>query len=528
LEWGVPSERTAQGKLAPYRRKRDFARTPEPSGAPADSAKDGARRFVVQRHRARRLHYDFRLEIDGVLVSWAVPKGPTLDPKVRRAAFHVEDHPLEYYDFEGVIPAGEYGGGDVIVWDAGTWEPYETDNPATALDGGELHLVMRGEKLRGKFVLIHTPRGDNKDDWLLLHKRDEFAVDGWDPEQHPRSVLSGLTNDEVKADPERLWRSDQPVERAQVRLRAPAVGVDELAVLDALGDAGSWSVFGRDLRVAGLDEQLFPAQGRGRPVTRRDLLRYTARVAPVALPHLTGRILDVRRFPHGAGAPGRWQRELPARVPDWLPRSDDLDSGKARLVVDEPAALVWAAASGALEWYAGASTVRRHGRPDWLVLELSLRDPDRRGAWARLVEVAHLCRTAFEHLGVLSRPLLTGRAGLQIRVPATGVDVAAARDWARQLAATVTATAPDLLTEGGGPVTINADGNSPDRPQLAPYSPIATPGAPVCTPIDWEELQDKAVHPDKLTLRTVPERLDQHGDPLADTLRTQQRLPTLR
>jgi bifunctional non-homologous end joining protein LigD len=149
--------------------------------------------FVVQRHRARRLHYDFRLELGGVLVSWAVPKGPTLDPKVRRGAYHVEDHALDHAGFEGRIPAGRYGGGDVIVWDNGTWEPHDTDDPAAALTAGELHFDLYGVKLRGRFVLIHT-RGD---DWLLLHKRDEFAVDGWDPEEHPRSVLSDRTNDEV-------------------------------------------------------------------------------------------------------------------------------------------------------------------------------------------------------------------------------------------------------------------------------------------------------------------------------------------
>ncbi len=118
----------ADEKLTGYRRKRDFSRTSEPAGGPAVTAGPAAApRFVVQRHRARRLHYDVRFEVDGVLISWAVPKGPTLDAGVRHAAFHVEDHPIEYIDFEGVIPAGEYGGGDVIVWDAGTWEPGEAD-----------------------------------------------------------------------------------------------------------------------------------------------------------------------------------------------------------------------------------------------------------------------------------------------------------------------------------------------------------------------------------------------------------------
>src|SRR4051794_35123186 len=122
------SRSAAGDPLATYRSMRDFSRTSEPAGG-TPPAPDDAPRFVVQRHRARRLHYDLRFEIDGVLVSWAVPKGPTLDPNVRRAAFHVEDHPLEYEDFEGVIPAGEYGGGDVIVWDRGTWLPYKSDDP---------------------------------------------------------------------------------------------------------------------------------------------------------------------------------------------------------------------------------------------------------------------------------------------------------------------------------------------------------------------------------------------------------------
>ncbi len=234
-------EATAPDALAPYRRKRDFTRTSEPSGAPSAPAPGpDAPRFVVQRHRARRLHYDFRLEIGGVLVSWAVPKGPTLDPSIRRAAFKVEDHPIEYIDFEGVIPAGEYGGGDVIVWDAGTWQPQEAGDPpdpAAALDAGELHVDLFGEKLHGRFVFVRTRRGSfEKEEWLLLHKHDDFAVDGWNPEEHPRSVLSGRTNDEVKADPERMWRSDLPASVASVLLRPRVLTAsdEELAELDAL------------------------------------------------------------------------------------------------------------------------------------------------------------------------------------------------------------------------------------------------------------------------------------------------------
>ncbi len=190
--------------LDEYRRKRRFDSTPEPSGSAVDPQPSPARRFVVQRHRARRLHYDLRLEIDGVLVSWAVPKGPTMDPSVRRLAVHVEDHPVEYFDFEGVIAAGEYGGGDVIVWDWGTWEPVHTDDPGEAVRAGELHADLDGEKLAGRFVFIRRDRGGGssggKEQWLLFHKRDRTAVDGWDPEEHPESVKSGRTNDQVAAE----------------------------------------------------------------------------------------------------------------------------------------------------------------------------------------------------------------------------------------------------------------------------------------------------------------------------------------
>ena len=189
--------------LEAYRSKRDFARTPEPEPGPLG---EGSGRFVVQRHRASRLHYDLRLEVGGVLVSWAVPRGPTLDPDERRMAMRTEDHPIEYLDFEGTIPAGEYGAGDMIVWDWGTFTPEETDDPAGALRVGELKFRLDGERLHGRYTMVQT--GGKRDafgrmsepgQWLLIHKRDDAAVAGWDPEQHASSVKTSRTNDEVAA-----------------------------------------------------------------------------------------------------------------------------------------------------------------------------------------------------------------------------------------------------------------------------------------------------------------------------------------
>jgi bifunctional non-homologous end joining protein LigD len=542
--------RTADGPagsdaLAPYRGKRDFARTPEPSGSPStdlpEATTAGDPRFVVQRHRARRLHYDFRLEIGGVLVSWAVPKGPTLDPAVRRAAFKVEDHPIEYFDFEGVIPTREYGGGDVIVWDAGTWQPHEAGDPpdpAAALDAGELHLDLAGEKLRGRFILVRTRRGNwEKEEWLLLHKHDEFAIDGWDPEDHPRSVLSGRTNDEVKADPERMWRSDLPASVAAVLLKPRIVTAseEELAELDGLRAQGTWDVFGRELRVTNLDKVLFPARPGEEPVTKRDLLRYTAHVAPTLVPHLTHRALNMHRYPNGAHAKGFWHKELPDHAPEWLGRwtNPEADPGETRtyLVVDEPAALVWAANFGALEWHAWTSQIDEPHQPTYALVDL---DPGDTTSWEDLLVLARLHRTAFEHLGVYARAKITGRRGIQIWVPLIrGPGFDDTRGWVEKLSKTVGRVVPDLVswkwqvTERAGLARLDYTQNAINKTLVAPYSPRPAPGAPVSAPIEWDELDDPDLRPDAFTIRTMPQRLAERGDLFAGLLTSAQHLPPL-
>ena len=221
--------------LKDYHRKRDFTKTPEPAGDARDAdERDGAGpsrsgRFVVQRHRATRLHYDFRLEIEGVLVSWAVPKGPTLDSSIRRMAVHVEDHPIDYFDFEGIIPARQYGAGDVIVWDWGTWEgEAPTLDGRKAIEDGELKFTLKGEKLRGRFTIVRTggrrgadtgrPFEDDSEQWLLIHKRGPESTEGWDAEAFPASVKTGRTNDEVKANKDAIWISQAPAGEAEIDL----------------------------------------------------------------------------------------------------------------------------------------------------------------------------------------------------------------------------------------------------------------------------------------------------------------------
>jgi len=179
--------------LAKYKKKRRFGVTPEPAGSDQRAEKKAASLiYVVQKHRASHLHYDFRLEWRGVLLSWAIPKGPSLDPAVKRLAMQVEDHPIEYASFEGVIPEGEYGGGTVMVWDQGTWEPEQAD-VNSALQKGDLKFTLHGQKLKGSWVLVRTRgygKSDGRSSWLLIKHRDQYTSTQDVTEKEPHSAVS--------------------------------------------------------------------------------------------------------------------------------------------------------------------------------------------------------------------------------------------------------------------------------------------------------------------------------------------------
>jgi bifunctional non-homologous end joining protein LigD len=212
--------------LEEYKKKRNFKKTPEPEGTVAPST-GGERFFCVQKHLASRLHYDLRLEHNGVLLSWAVPKGPSLDPKTKRLAMHVEDHPVAYGEFEGVIPEG-YGAGIVMLWDVGTWTP-ETDDVDASLKKGDLKFTLNGYKLKGSWVLVRTSGrfggssgGDSSRSWLLIKHRDEWSGDLDIAEFAPKSVKSeGDFEDILAQDNPDVWKSHRP----------PAEGGDAGAML---------------------------------------------------------------------------------------------------------------------------------------------------------------------------------------------------------------------------------------------------------------------------------------------------------
>ncbi len=217
-----------QAKLAEYRRKRDFSRTAEPEGGSTRTAHRPA--FVIQKHAASHMHYDLRLEHDGVMKSWAVPKGPSLDPSVKRLAMQVEDHPIEYNKFEGTIPKGEYGGGTVMLWDRGTYS-YGGSNPDPAegirqgLQKGDFKFVLNGKRLGGSWALVRMKRRDKpgKPQWLLIKHQDEYAAPGSDVgTEHQTSVATGRTMDEIAQGKSRVWHSNRG--QADTATTQPASG----------------------------------------------------------------------------------------------------------------------------------------------------------------------------------------------------------------------------------------------------------------------------------------------------------------
>lgn len=324
----------------------------------------------------------------------------------------------------------------------------------------------------------------------------------------------------------------------------PLVGPtdDELAALDALpAKGGTWSIGGHDVKLSSLDRVYFPAVraragSPGHPaITKREVIRHYTTVASALLPYLTGRPINMHRFPSGIADKGFWHKAAPPHTPDWIRTWDYADAGegdtRTYLVLDTAASLAFVAQYGALELHPWTSTAEDPRQPTWALIDI---DPGTRSTFADAVELAQLYRAALDHLGVDGMPKVTGKRGIQIWVPvADGYSFDETRDWVEAVSRAVGAMAPDLISwewdvaKREGRTRLDFTQNAVNKTLVAPFSLRPAPGAPVSVPITWDELDDPQLRPDRWRIDTVGDRLTEVGDPLAPLVGRQQHLPDL-
>jgi bifunctional non-homologous end joining protein LigD len=480
--------------LEEYKAKRNFRKTPEPGPRPGRGHRQPI--FVIQEHHASHLHYDFRLEADGMLKSWAVPKQPSLDPAEKRLAVRVEDHPLGYATFEGRFPEGQYGAGDVHVWDHGTYENLLADKaqPQTVtegIDAGRLEFVLHGEKLRGRFALIRMRgRGRGKEHWLLIKMKDEFA----------RAASAVGTPALRKATPNGRKHATK-----DGRARRATAAPEEVTLTHG-------------------DRVLFPEAG----ITKRDVFEFYRRVSGRLLPFLKDRPVTLERLPEGLGgkgAPHFWQKNTPASYPDWIPRIElETERGKPvrYALVNDEQTLLYLANQGTITFLRWLSRVGDLDRPDFVLFDL---DPGE-SSFADLVAVARQLHTMLDEEGIGSFVKTSGKTGLHVLVSWQGKGgFDAARGWAGEIAGRVAEALPERATveirknKRGGRVYVDVLQNARGHHAVPPYVVRAVPGATVSTPLRWQEVND-SLDPAALNLRTIFRRLSrQKRDPLAALVR---------
>ena len=425
--------------LRPYRRRRRFDRTPEPSGRKGARSADPI--FVVQLHHARSRHYDFRLQVGDTLKSWAVPKGPSLDPKTKRLAVEVEDHPLEYADFEGDIPKGEYGGGKVAIFDRGTWS-----TPASArsqLAKGHLHFELAGRRLRGAWDLVRTKRRRKQPEWLLIKKADAWARD---------AEADDLLED-AAADPPK---------------RTGAPSSHGLAKLVALTHP---------------ERVVFPDRG----FRKQDVADYYRAVMPWLLPEIRRRPLSLVRCPKTAGDACFFQKHYTPKLGEHV--HAEKSSG---LFVDDAEGVLELVQMNTLEFHPWGATVDAPDRADRLVFDL---DPADDVAFDRVVAAARRVRKLLTRLSLESFVRVSGGKGLHVVVPleppspwptAKAFTHAVASTLAQEDPSAYVDTASKALRRGR--IFVDYLRNTRGATSVASYSLRARAGAPVAMPVAWEEL----------------------------------------
>ena len=510
--------------LTAYKQKRSFGDTPEPRGGkPAGKALQ----FVVQKHDASHLHYDFRLEMEGVLKSWAIPKGPSLNPSDKRLAMMVEDHPFDYKDFEGIIPKGNYGAGTVMVWDEGTYEPLEETNGTKAaqnklllkeLKNGSLKFRLNGKKLKGEFALVHT-KGNGDNAWLLIKHRDKYASETPVTDKD-KSVVSKKTLEQIAGNPRsKKWESNKTANgtpKATTKAATKTIAKKTAKpMLDPNAETQTVKTAGHELTFNHLSKVFWPKE----KYTKRDLLNYYSEMAPHILPYLKDRPQSLNRHPNGITGPSFYQKDVSGKVPDWIEtfpyHSAEDPKDKEFLVCKDEASLLYMISLGCIEVNPWSSRVSAPDNPDWCIIDL---DPDKKTPFDKVIEAALMTKAVLEAAGVQSWCKTSGSTGLHVYFPlGAKYSYEHSKEFARLVVQLVNAQIPDFTTvertvsARKGRMYLDFLQNRPQATIAAPYSVRPKPGATVSAPLHWEEVK-KGLSMQDFTIKTMPDRIRSEGD----------------
>ena len=508
--------------LETYHKKRDFSRTPEPRGR---VSKANRHRFVVQEHHASMLHFDFRLEMRGVLKSWSVRKGPSLNPADKRLAVETEDHPVEYLKFEGHIPEGNYGAGEHMIWDEGRYEIADGADALKQYEEGRLKFELHGKKLKGYFNLVRLGRREGQ--WLLIKSKDEYAQPGWKLdllvkdekwEAETRRKPTAEERKSKKAGVKKIKSSKRAAEKAVPASRAFKLKELSGDMTVKIGDAV--------VSLTNLGKVYWPDEG----YTKGDLIKYYFDVARYILPYLKDRPLIMKRYPNGITG-GFFHQHDVNEVPDYV-RTETLEVEEGHevdyIIGDDKATLIYMANLGAIERHPWHSRVRNLDHPDWFVFDL-----DPQGVrWEEICDVAVSCKEILDGLGLDSYAKTSGSRGIHIYVPIKPTySYEEIADFAERVAQLVVQENPDVATterslkkRKKARIYVDHMQNARGKSVVAPYSVRPKPGATISAPLEWSEVKRKKATISDFTIKNMLERLKSKGDLFKDVLTNKQSL----